>query len=511
MEKGIKKKLGIGVLMAALLTVSANFGIADAQEDEGSAVSASEALADASELRSLLDEFCDELAKPAVKAKPVAVAQAKPVAAMKSKPETVTKEDVAAYSWQAGNSYMAQMMKAELTEVNFRSDYPSYSSKELVQDKRSKYKPEKKKRHKTKKSRPASTFKDIDCKAKMLTDENSIYIPYKQRKLMELKMRERTASVGVDDIDAVETDPHKVMKDMTALNCLEESRQETRKALEMLNGFETDTKTVKKPFGYDLKEVAYSGSNLRPSSVEIVDYEEYEKTSTNDVMINTGDRGNTDSVMIDYNPDEVSDIFVRKEFVTDVVLPAGESLYRVVLGDRERFKVETFNNANGDGSWHVYINPIQKDIQTNMILSTDKHNYQVRLVSGELFFPLVKWNMPRPASRIGQVAMSEGNIVMDVDDVNSLEFGYSVSRSASASNTPKQVFDDKYWNTYMVFEPGRLKSVNPVIFTTAANGVVKMVPFDKVNDSIVIHKVCTNYVLKIGNDTVKVQRKKKNI
>ncbi len=209
----------------------------------------------------------------------------------------------------------------------------------------------------------------------------------------------------------------------------------------------------------------------------------------------------------------VHDIFLRPGFVTDMELPYGEKLLRVTIGDRERFRIDTFYNAEGDGKWHLYISPSQKNIETNLIVATDRDNYQLRLIAGELFFPMVKWE-PDAGEGISPGGFfikkqSAGNRSAEVEvrNVSDLNFSYVRNTRKHGGWGPHNIFDDKYFNTYFVFEAGRLRSINPVIFATEIDGSYSIVPYDKVDDTLVVHKISSQFELRVGNETISFRRR----
>lgn len=219
----------------------------------------------------------------------------------------------------------------------------------------------------------------------------------------------------------------------------------------------------------------------------------------------------SDCAVFDYRPDTVNDVFVKPGFITDVILPFGEAIQRVTLGDSLMFDVKTYADFSGDGSNHVYVNPLQKNIETNMIITTDRRNYQLRLMSGELHFPFVRWKLSNAVhySQSNQMIVHNSSpLALEVESVKDLYFDYARSAKAKYKWAPSNVFDDKYWNTYFVFEHGRLSSISPMIFIETRGGSLEMAPYDKSGDTIVLRRVCSDLLMVNGNDSIKFHRKK---
>lgn len=217
----------------------------------------------------------------------------------------------------------------------------------------------------------------------------------------------------------------------------------------------------------------------------------------------------SDCVVFEYKSDVVETVYVRPGFVTDISLGLGESLERITLGNSTLFEVNTYLNSNSDGAWHVYINPIQKNVETNMIVVSDRRVYQVKLIAGDLFFPFVKWNIKDDIRSLsqGQKLQNKNGLNLGVKDISDLHSSYAISAKSKFRWAPTNVFDDKYWNTYFYFESGKLDSINPMIFTENSDGILVVVPYEKAGDILVIKGINSNLVMKYGSDIIKFHRK----
>lgn len=208
-----------------------------------------------------------------------------------------------------------------------------------------------------------------------------------------------------------------------------------------------------------------------------------------------------DCQYLDYESGSSSIIFVKPGFKTDILLPAGDKLERITCGDRQRFDITTYYDKS-ECRWHVYIQPYQHDITTNIIISTDRHNFQSRLETTELLKPYVRWNLPDDIS----AGYKDRNVVMDVENVKDLNFAYAHSGKISADWAPMNVFDDKYWKTYLSFEKNKLQRINPVILARAEDGSMVIVPYDKRGDILVMNKVYTEFDVRVGSHSVSYKR-----
>lgn len=201
-----------------------------------------------------------------------------------------------------------------------------------------------------------------------------------------------------------------------------------------------------------------------------------------------------DCQYLDYESGASNIIFVKPGFKTDILLPAGDKLQRITCGDRQRFDIKTYYDKS-DLRWHVYVQPYQHDITTNIIISTDRHTFQAKLETTELLKPFVRWDVPDDV----YAGYKDRNVVMDVENVKDLNFDYDHNGKLSAAWAPLNVFDDKHWNTYLSFEKNILQRINPVILGKSEDGTMVIVPYEKRGDIIVMNKVYKEFDVRVGD------------
>lgn len=208
-----------------------------------------------------------------------------------------------------------------------------------------------------------------------------------------------------------------------------------------------------------------------------------------------------DCQYLDYTGGQTNIIFVKPGFKTDVLLPAGDKLERITCGDRQRFDITTYYDKS-DIRWHVYIQPYQQDMTTNIIISTDRHNFQAKLETTEFLKPFVRWNLPDDRT----AGYKDRNVVMDVEGVKDLNFAYAHKGKINPEWAPMNVFDDKHWNTYLSFEKDMLQRINPVILATQEDGSTVIVPYEKRGDILIMKKVYKAFDVRIGSHTTSYVR-----
>ena len=204
---------------------------------------------------------------------------------------------------------------------------------------------------------------------------------------------------------------------------------------------------------------------------------------------------------LDYQSGTTNTIFLKPRHKTDIILPAGEKLERISIGDDQRFIVSPFFDKSND-QWHVYISPVQYDIVTNIIISTDGYTFQAVLETSDLFKPFVRWNVPDSIKNRGD----RYELQLGVDDVRALYFGYTKSGETGEFWAPQTIFDDRFRNTYVVFEKDVLRRINPMVFAMTEGEKKILVPYRKRGDTLIISKVYDSLEICINGRFIKLNR-----
>ena len=210
-----------------------------------------------------------------------------------------------------------------------------------------------------------------------------------------------------------------------------------------------------------------------------------------------------DCQYLDYVNGIGNTIYLKPGFVTDIMLPEGERLEQFKLGDKLRYEVETFFDRNGRGRWHIYIQPLVWDITTNIIIVTDRHIFQSALETSEMFIPFVKWELAEDDKE--DFSKAE-NVVLPVKSPSELEFDYSVT--GKAARRIQRCFDDRHWNTFIVFKKNYLKNKKPIVFASSSNGSLVLTDYETNGDTIVVHNVFSILEIHIGNSVAVIRRRK---
>lgn len=225
-----------------------------------------------------------------------------------------------------------------------------------------------------------------------------------------------------------------------------------------------------------------------------------EDDSVNDNDVDN-DKALTDCRYYNYKAGTKNLVMTFPGIITDVVLQPGESIEQIRVGDKHRWDIDTFTDT-ADGASHVYIQPIQENIETNMIILTDRRTYQLSLATSVFYDSMVAWKYAGDGS---MPAAPKREAVMEVESADLLTFDYNIQRSKKYDWAPRFIFDDGF-NTYIAIDPDEIAKNPPAIFTENRIGNLVLVDYELVDDNIILNKVYTNLQLRVRDDVIKVNR-----
>lgn len=275
-----------------------------------------------------------------------------------------------------------------------------------------------------------------------------------------------------------------------------ESIQE--KILNRIESMEKNIENFKKTTVQDSDEITSSGIAttrflVNPGQGSNVSY-------TQDAI---NSQGNS-TMVFRYADNQVYKIYCRRGYLTDLAFKKGEEIKYVGGGDTSGWAV---SNTAVDGVPHLYIKPIVETSSTNLIVTTNKHSYQLILNTSDWYNPMVYWVYDaenREANLIAQKKeerITTGKInAMNVED---LDFAYEVS--GDGNDKISMVFSDGD-QTYLKFKKVPKKQL-PVFIRQKGHKEMSLVNYTIKDNYFIIEKVFDIAQIKDGNDTLTVKRK----
>jgi type IV secretion system protein TrbG len=147
-----------------------------------------------------------------------------------------------------------------------------------------------------------------------------------------------------------------------------------------------------------------------------------------------------------FSPNALYQVYTSPEKITDLSLEAGEELVSVSAGDTVRWIVgDTTSGAGATQRVHVLVKPTRPDLQTNLLINTNRRTYHVELSStAQTWLASVSWVYP--LDQLAQLKSSNARAltaspVAEGVALERLNFGYEISGDKPAWR-PIRAFDD---------------------------------------------------------------------
>ena len=213
-----------------------------------------------------------------------------------------------------------------------------------------------------------------------------------------------------------------------------------------------------------------------------------------------------------WSPGRVFEVWTAPLRVTALTLGVGETLVSKAAGDTVRWQIGETTSGDGAGQrTHVLLKPLQRGLETNLVLTTNRRVYFIDLKSGDAagFNAAIAWDagtMDPPATapiieplevRVSDpVAMPEGPI----------DARYRIEpRGRRARWTPASVFNDGQ-RTFIAFDPDLQIDEAPALFVIAADGETQMVNYRQAGGLFIVDRVFDRAELRLGDRRPQIVR-----
>lgn len=218
-------------------------------------------------------------------------------------------------------------------------------------------------------------------------------------------------------------------------------------------------------------------------------------------------QGNS-TMVFRYAPNQLYKIYCRMGYLTDLAFRTGEKITFCGGGDTAGWAV---NSATVDGVPHLYIKPIVETSDTNLIVTTDHHSYQLLLQTSDWYNPMVVWSydIEDAGERQNLLARDAQNVTSDlaVFDPEQLHFDYDIK--GKGEFRPVMVFDD---GQKMFIKFKRLSGRLPVLFgRERGKKMLSMLNYSVKDNCYIVDRVCDEAELRVSEkDSDKISIKRNN-
>lgn len=210
--------------------------------------------------------------------------------------------------------------------------------------------------------------------------------------------------------------------------------------------------------------------------------------------------------VFDYIDGNLYEVQAAVERVTDIELGEGERILSdPIAGDTVRWKVGVMVSGVGaEERTHLVVKPLEEAISTNLLISTNKRTYHLKLTSQDEYMPSVSWNYPTEEMAKLEEAYKRGLLQEPISVApEKLNFDYSIE-SKRFKWAPREVFDDGS-KTYLKMPRDLASGEAPVLFILDSEGEPMLTNYRVRGEFYVVDRLFDRAELRVGkNDTVEI-------
>lgn len=196
--------------------------------------------------------------------------------------------------------------------------------------------------------------------------------------------------------------------------------------------------------------------------------------------------------------------------VSDIALEPGEKLVSVSAGDTVRWVVGDTTSGGGNAEQvHILVKPIAADLQTNLVINTDRRTYHLEMRStDETYMASVSWIYPYSdlvaLQKRNASAVQSAKLTIDQGlKLDQLKFRYKIEGDAPWK--PIRAFDDGK-KVYLQFPSGLRQGDAPPLFIVGSNGKPALVNYRVKDNYYIVDRLFAAAELRFGTDPQQIVR-----
>ncbi|MDQ8029380.1 MAG: TrbG/VirB9 family P-type conjugative transfer protein [Brevundimonas sp.] len=213
-----------------------------------------------------------------------------------------------------------------------------------------------------------------------------------------------------------------------------------------------------------------------------------------------------------WSPGRVYEVRTAPLRVTTLTLGAGETLEARAAGDTLRWQIGEASSGEGAARrTHVLIKPLERGLQTNLVLTTSRRVYFLELRSGgvESFHTAVAWDggalEAAPAAAPIAVEPVRGADPV-VSPTGPLDVRYAIEPQGRRPRwTPASVFNDGQ-RTFIAFGDDMQTDEAPALFLIAADGEAQLVNYRQAGGLFIVDRLFDRAELRLGDRRPRIVR-----
>jgi P-type conjugative transfer protein TrbG len=215
-----------------------------------------------------------------------------------------------------------------------------------------------------------------------------------------------------------------------------------------------------------------------------------------------------------WSPGRVYEVWAAPLRVTTLTLAAGETILSKAAGDTVRWQIgEATSGAGPSARTHIVLKPLERGLETNLILTTNRRVYLIDLRSGsaDAFNTAVAWDAgpadAAPSPEMSTAVLTDSRVPDPVVlPAGPLDGRYRIEpQGRRARWTPTSVFNDGQ-RTFITFDPDLQVDEAPALFVIAPDGEAQMVNYRQVGGLFVVDRVFARAELRLGDRRPQIVR-----
>ena len=200
-------------------------------------------------------------------------------------------------------------------------------------------------------------------------------------------------------------------------------------------------------------------------------------------------------------------LYAAPEQISDIALEPGENLVSVAAGDTVRWVIgDTASGSAPARRVHILVKPVAADLETNLVIATDRRIYHVEAVSTErTAIAALSWSYPGDGLAIARApaALPPEPVAAGIA-VDQLNFDYRIEGD-NVSWRPVRAFDDGH-QVFIEFPPNIGEGEAPPLFVTGADGKAELTNYRLKGRYYIVDGLFAAAELRLGGKHQKVVR-----
>lgn len=205
-----------------------------------------------------------------------------------------------------------------------------------------------------------------------------------------------------------------------------------------------------------------------------------------------------------YAPGRLYEVWTAPLRVTTLILAPGETVTAMSAGDTVRWQIgETTSGEGATRRVHVLVKPLERQLDTNLVLATSQRLYTLHLRSGspQTFNSVVAWDTGVLAAAPSGASPSSAPAVAPPEPPAPAAFdsAYRIKpRWPRPAWTPTAVMNDGV-RTYIAFSATLASGEAPALFAISPGGEAQMVNYRQQGGVFVVDRVLESAELRLGD------------